>query len=146
MVWLDKVSCNLDSCPFWLPITVIKIHDQKQLGEEGVSSPYGSPSQSITEGTRARWEPGAGAEAKSMDGCCLLACSPWLGQLPFLNHPEHLPRRDHAHSGRGPPHQSLIDLPMGQFDGGNSSTDASSSQMTTACVKLIKKSTQHSWP
>jgi hypothetical protein len=60
---------------------------------------YTSRSQAIIGEVRAGTQ--AGAEAGTMEDCCLLAPSLWLAQLPFLDRPR--PLRDvSAHSGLGP--------------------------------------------
>ena len=50
----------------------------------------------------------AGADAEAMDGCCLLACSPWFAQSAFLYHPGP-PAQGWHHSQRAGPlsHQPL---------------------------------------
>jgi hypothetical protein len=61
-------------------------HDQEAVGEERVYSGYTSTLLVITKedrtGTKAGQE--AGADAKSMEGCSLLACLPWLAQPDLL--------------------------------------------------------------
>jgi hypothetical protein len=49
----------------------------------------------------------AGADAEAMEGCCSLACLPWLAQLSYRTQ-GHRPRDGTAHHGLGAPHQSLI--------------------------------------
>jgi hypothetical protein len=55
------------------------IMTKKQVGEERVYSAYTSSLLFITKGGQE-----AGADAEAMEGCCLLACFPWLSQLAFL--------------------------------------------------------------
>ena len=59
---------------------------KKEVGEERVYSAYTSILLIITKevrtGTQAGQEAGADAEAK--EGCCLLACLPWLTQPALL--------------------------------------------------------------
>jgi hypothetical protein len=46
----------------------------------------------------------AGADAETMEGCCLLASFSWLAQPDFLeNSGPPLPRDDTIHSGLDPP-------------------------------------------
>jgi hypothetical protein len=59
---------------------------KKQVGEERVYLAYTSMLLFITKevgtGTQAGQE--AGADAGAMEGCCLLACLPWLAQPTLL--------------------------------------------------------------
>jgi hypothetical protein len=59
---------------------------KKQVGEERAYSAYTSTLLFITKEVRTRTQAGqeAGADAKAMEGCFLLACFPWLAQLAFL--------------------------------------------------------------
>jgi hypothetical protein len=59
---------------------------KKQVGEERVYSAYTSILLFITKEVRTGTQAGkkAGADAEAMEGCCLLACSPWPAQLSFL--------------------------------------------------------------
>jgi len=67
---------------------MIKHHYQKQLGEEerkgfqlmGCSSSFREVRKEPKQGRDLE----AGAEAEAMEGCCLLACFPWLAQPAFL--------------------------------------------------------------
>lgn len=52
----------------------MKRHEQKQLGEEGLSFAYISTPQIITEGSQSRGLE-CGADAKTVEECCLLDCS-----------------------------------------------------------------------
>ena len=47
---------------------------------------------------KAGWNLEAGADAEAMK-CCLLACSPWLVQLSFLQTQNHQPRDASNHNG-----------------------------------------------
>jgi hypothetical protein len=62
-------------------------HDQKRVGEERIYSTYTSTSQFITEGSQDRLKQARNlkerADAEAMEGCCLLACFPWLAQPAF---------------------------------------------------------------
>jgi hypothetical protein len=59
---------------------------KKQVGEERVYSAYTSKLlfiiKEVRTGTQAGQE--AGADAKVMEGCSLLACFPWLVQPALL--------------------------------------------------------------
>jgi hypothetical protein len=62
------------------------IMTKKPVGEERVCSaspPHccSSPRE-VRTGTQAGQE--AGADAEALEGCCLLACFPWLAQLALL--------------------------------------------------------------
>ena len=50
----------------------------------------------------------AGADAEAMEGCCLLACFPWLAQLAFINLDDQL-RDGTTHNEPSPIHRSLIE-------------------------------------
>ena len=62
--------------------TVIKHSDQKQRGRKGLVCLYlsshihcsGKSGQDLSQGRNLE----TGADAEVMEGCCLLACSPWL--------------------------------------------------------------------
>ena len=61
----------------------------KQLGEERVNSAHTSTSQFIIKGSQDRNSSGRELGGRRlmqrlMEGCCLLSCSPWLGQPVFL--------------------------------------------------------------
>jgi hypothetical protein len=60
---------------------------RKQVGEERSYSAYTSILLFITKEVRTGTQTGqeAGADAEAMEGCYLLACSPWVAQLAFLN-------------------------------------------------------------
>ena len=63
--------------------------DQKQLGEEGVYFAHTSVELFITNGNWQELRQGrnleeAGADAEAMEGCCSLACSPWLARPAFI--------------------------------------------------------------
>ena len=67
-------------------VTVMKHHDQKQLGKKRLSFAYISD---ITKGSQDRNSSGAvgqgvGADAEAKERCCLLVCSSWLAQPAFL--------------------------------------------------------------
>lgn len=47
-------------------------------------------------------------EALTMEECCLLACFPWLAQLPFLYNPRPPAQISTTHSGPGPSTPPLI--------------------------------------
>jgi hypothetical protein len=62
---------------------------KKQVGEKRVYSAYTfhiafhhqrKSGLKLTQGRNLE----AGADAKAMEGCCLLDCFPWLAQLAFL--------------------------------------------------------------
>jgi hypothetical protein len=59
---------------------------KKQVGEERIYSAYTSILLFITKevrtGTQASMK--AGPDAKAMEGCSLLTCSPWLDQHALL--------------------------------------------------------------
>ena len=59
---------------------------KKQVEEEKVYSAYTSILLFIIEEVRTGFQAGqkAGADAEAMEGCCLLACFPWLGQPALL--------------------------------------------------------------
>ena len=79
----------------------------------------------------------AGIEAQAMEEQGLLACSSCCF-LIYLR----CTRDGTTQNGLGPPtlifsqEDAPVDLPSGQSDGDISSTEALSSQMTSACVKL----------
>ena len=63
-----------------IAIAVVKQYGQMQVGEARVYLAYVPISLSITEGSQDRNSNqgrilGTGADAKAMEGCCLLACS-----------------------------------------------------------------------
>jgi hypothetical protein len=49
----------------------------------------------------------AGAEAEAMEGCCLLACSPWLAQGIFIYSPGLLAQGWHHPHWAGPFHINI---------------------------------------
>jgi hypothetical protein len=59
---------------------------KKQAGEESVYSAYTSILLFITKEVRTGNQAGqeARADAKAMEKCSLLACFPWLAQLPLV--------------------------------------------------------------
>jgi hypothetical protein len=59
---------------------------KKQIGEERVYSAYTSILLFITKEVRTGTQAGqkAGADTEAMEGCYLLACSPWLAQPALL--------------------------------------------------------------
>jgi hypothetical protein len=59
---------------------------KKQVGEERVYSAYTSILLFITKEVRTETQGGqkAGADAKAMEGCSLLASFPWLAQPALL--------------------------------------------------------------
>jgi hypothetical protein len=59
---------------------------KKQVGEERFYSAYISTLLFITKEVRTGTQAGeeAGADAVAIEGCYLLACSPWLAQLAFF--------------------------------------------------------------
>jgi hypothetical protein len=60
---------------------------KKQVGEERIYSAYTSILLFITKEVRTGTQVGheAGADAEAMEGCYLLACFPWLAQLPLIS-------------------------------------------------------------
>jgi hypothetical protein len=60
---------------------------KKQLGRKGFIRLTLSTLLFITKEVRTGTQTGqeAGADAEAMEGCYLLACSPWVAQLAFLN-------------------------------------------------------------
>jgi len=83
-----------------------KHQDQEaSWGGEGLFSSHfhiaiSSPKE-VRTGTQAGQE--AGADAEAMEGCYLLACSPWLAQLASYRTKDHQPRDSTTHNGLGPP-------------------------------------------
>jgi hypothetical protein len=74
----------------WVSIAVRKHHAQRASWGGKVHLAYTSILQSITEGSQDRnlnragtWQE-AGADVEAVEGCHLLACSPWLAQSAFL--------------------------------------------------------------
>ena len=66
-----------------MSIIVMKHHDQKQLGKEGVYLWLIYPESWSTEGSHGvNLE--AGADTEAMEKCCLLACFSLLAQPAFL--------------------------------------------------------------
>jgi len=63
---------------------------KKQVGEKRVYSAYTSTCCSSPKEVRTGSQAGqeAGADAEAMEGCFVLACSPWLAQLAFLLEPK----------------------------------------------------------
>jgi hypothetical protein len=56
------------------------IMTKKHVGEERVYSTYTS-TLLFTKEIQDRNSHRAGADAEAMEGCCLLACCPWLAQF-----------------------------------------------------------------
>jgi hypothetical protein len=54
---------------------------KSNLGRKGFIISYRL--QFVIRGSQSR-NLGAGADAEAMEGCCSLACSPWLAQPAFL--------------------------------------------------------------
>jgi hypothetical protein len=109
--WAEPSSCrewnpcvSLLSYSFcWITMTT------NQVEEERVYSAYTSTLLFITKGNQAR-SLEAGADAEATEGCCSLACSPWLAYRTQ----EHQPRSGTTHNEQGPPPWSLIvDLAAG---------------------------------
>ena len=74
------------TCLSRVTISVMKHHDQKQLGEERVyftHHSYNSPTKAVRVETHKGRNLEAGADAEAMEGCCLLPCFPWLAQPAF---------------------------------------------------------------
>jgi hypothetical protein len=126
--WLSAPTALAEDLIWFLtPIVLVRVtigvmrhHDQEQVGKERVYLVYTSTPQFIIKGCRKRnLKQGsmleAGADAEDMEGCCLLACSPWLAQPAFLQNP-------------GPPAQDGI---IYSFLG-----DVPSLQIIIPCVKL----------
>ena len=65
----------------------MKYNDQKQVEKERIYLAYTSIELFNIEGIQDRnpeLNLGAGDDAEAMEGCCLLAYSPWLAQPAFL--------------------------------------------------------------
>ena len=60
---------------------MLKHHDQKQVGEKRV---YSVSLKEVRTGIETGQNLEAGADTDTMEGCCLLACSPWLAHPVFL--------------------------------------------------------------
>ena len=73
---------------------------KQQVGEERVYLAYTSRSYSITRGSQAGWNLVTGADAEAMEGCCLLAFSPWL---PSYSTQDYHPRGGTTHIWLGLP-------------------------------------------
>lgn len=92
----------------------------------------------------------AGTEAETMEGRCLLA--PFWAHAPAkpsYTAQDHLPRDGAAHGGLCPsthinhqPRQCPTNVPTGQPNGGESSPETSSFQVTVVCATLITKTKQ----
>lgn len=98
------------------------------LGGRGSFSLTTLRSHSITEGSRAE------AQAEAMEKCCLLTCSPWISQPDFLYNSGPLSQGWHYLQCAGPTaninqERHPTDLPLGQFYGGNFSTQSPSFQI-----------------
>lgn len=89
------VLCD-PSCPSVLSITVTDSMAEGNMGKKGFVQSYSC--NPIVKGSWGR-DLEARTEAEAMEGCCLLACSPWLTQLAIL---DHQPKGGTAH-GLGPP-------------------------------------------
>jgi hypothetical protein len=77
---------------------------KKQLGKKRfiqLTLPYccSSPKE-VRTGTQAGQE--AGADAEAMEGCCLLACFPWLAQPALYRIQDYQPRDGATHKGPFP--------------------------------------------
>lgn len=76
-----------------------------------------------------------------MENRCLLALFSWLSQLTFLHKPGHLLKGGTARNGLGSPttstsvinRENVPHCPVGRSDGGSSSAEVSSSQVTMLC-------------
>jgi hypothetical protein len=73
---------------------------KKQVGEERVYAVYTFTLLFITKGSHDR-NLEAGADAEAMEGCCLLACFPWLAQLARTQ--DYQPRDGNTHNGPSHP-------------------------------------------
>ena len=82
-------------------VSCTNIMIKKQVGEERVYSAYTSTLLLITKefrtGTQAGQE--AGADAEAMEGCSLLAYSPWLAHLFSYRTQDYQPRDGITHNG-----------------------------------------------
>lgn len=87
-------------------VTMMKPHDQRPAGVEGVYLAYTCTSLFLIKKSGRNLE--AGADVEAMQGCCLLACSLMASLAHFLTEPGQQPRNDTTHNGLGPPYQSLI--------------------------------------
>lgn len=117
--------------------------DQKQPGRGRV---YFTLQLIVHHGEKLQWEPEGGIEAEASEGCCLLACLPWLAQSALMRNPGP-PARGWYHPQWAVPLTSTVnqenapmDLPRGQSDGGIFLIAVPSSQMTAAasCVELTR--------
>jgi hypothetical protein len=100
--------------------------------EEGrVCFSYISRQQSISEGSQDR-NLESGAEAEAMEGCYLLACSPWLPQPNFYTIQGHLPMGSTSHNWLGPP-RSI-------FKQENTPTDLPTDQSVFIEIRLLDMS------
>ena len=82
---------SMHACPGLLSVAMVK-HDQKQLRQERVYLAY------ICWITVYLGNLEAGADAEAMEGCCLLAYSPWLAQPLSYTNQDHLPRSRLTHN------------------------------------------------
>jgi hypothetical protein len=85
---MDKESKLRRGVLVRVSIPAQNIMTKKQVGRKGfiqLTLPHccSSPRKSEQELTQDR-NLEAGADAEAMEGCCLLACFPWLAQLAFL--------------------------------------------------------------
>jgi hypothetical protein len=74
---------------------------KKQVGEEKVYSAYNSILLFITKEVKTGTQTGkeAGTDAEAMEGCSLLACSPWLVQPAVLKNQDYQTRDGSTHNG-----------------------------------------------
>lgn len=144
LIWGWGVSFNMSYFGFFC---CRKHSDWGQLKEERFLFWFGLTAHSLAgrevrTGTQSR-NLETGIEAKTMKGCCSLACSPWPCSAGFLTEPRTT-RPGMAspivhrgtiinHSSITNQEHALTDLP-----GGSPSLKFPSFQMTLVCVKLTK--------
>jgi hypothetical protein len=84
----NKIFFKKPTCLSRVTTASIKHFNQSDLEKKGfiqlVLPHHSSSSKDIRMGTQPRQEPKAEADAEAMEGCCLLALSPWLAQPAFL--------------------------------------------------------------
>lgn len=83
-----------------LLVALITTMTKKQLWRKGLISFLlltGGHEEKLRAGTRGR------SSSRAREGCCLLACSPWLAQLLSCITQTHLSRNDTSHIRLGPP-------------------------------------------
>jgi hypothetical protein len=85
-------------------IVVMKHHKRNNLGRKGficlkLSRHCSLSEEELKQGRKLE----GGADAKAMEGCCLLTYSSWFAQPAFLWNPGPPAQDSTTHHGKGPP-------------------------------------------